>query len=480
MINFLKKFNNKNYILNKENLKKIYYNDLLKNIYKQINFFKAYNIKSGDTVASFIPNSIENIVLFVACGLYGIKFLPIDCNTPEKKLNELIKKLGVKKLFIDKNNKLLNEKFNIPIECNTEFAWLNSYRSNKIKLKNNGKLILFTSGTTGNNKLIQIDFRKLVESSSDFVKFYKLKNQTFLNIFQTSYLGGIFNSFLIPVMASSNIIFFSFFSSVDIFNFWKHIKNYNISTVWFTPPLIKSLIELTDNKSIKKFRCKLNFAFCGTAYLDKKIKKKFNNYFGTNILENYGLSETTFVSLEEKRSKNTYKKGFVGTILKKVNIKLIDVDKKNNKEIILKSKYIFDGYLNLNGNLSIQNNTYFKTGDVGKTIKINKKNFLFIFGRKNEIIKKKGNLINLNLIEELFQTNKLVDDAKAVSILDKSNFEDYNIFIKLKKKQNKIRSLNQINNWAILNLNRNLFPKEIIIKSRFPKTRSGKVKIFKL
>ena len=103
---FLEKFNDKNYILNKENLKKIYYNDLLEIIFKQINFFKAHNIKNGDTIASYLPNSIENIVLFVASGLYGLKFLPIDCNTPERKLNELIKRLKIKKLFIDKNNKL--------------------------------------------------------------------------------------------------------------------------------------------------------------------------------------------------------------------------------------------------------------------------------------------------------------------------------------------------------------------------------------
>ncbi len=312
MNTFLAKFNNKNYIYNKENSKKIYYKDLLEIIFKQINFFRANNLKNGDTIASYIPNSIENIVLFAASGLYGLKFLPIDCNTPENKLNELIKKLKIKKLFIDRNNKLSKKNFNFPIECNSEFTWLNSFKSNKIKLKNNGKLILFTSGTTGNNKLIQIDFKKLIESSTYFVKFYKLKSQTFLNIFQTSYLGGIFNSFLIPIMGSSNIIFFNFFSSFDIFNFWKHIKNYNITAIWFTPPLIKSLIELNKNQSIEKLKCKLNYAFCGTAYLDKKIKRNFNKRFGTNILENYGLSETTFVSLEKKDQKILIKKGLWG------------------------------------------------------------------------------------------------------------------------------------------------------------------------
>ena len=161
-------------------------------------FFQKNKIRQGDVIASYIPNSIENIVLFLACGLYGLKFLPIDCNTPEKRLDELIKNLKVKKLFIDRNNKLSKKKINFPILCNCEFNWLNSLKSKKINYNKNGKLLLFTSGTTGKNKLIQIDFKKLINSSFNFVKFYKLKNQTFLNIFQTSYLGGIFNSFLIP------------------------------------------------------------------------------------------------------------------------------------------------------------------------------------------------------------------------------------------------------------------------------------------
>ena len=100
---------------------------------------------------------------------------------------------------------------------------------------------------------------------------------------------------------------------------------------------------MVSNKSIKKINCNLEYAFCGTAYLNKKIKKKFNECFNTNVLENYGLSETTFISLEERKSKYTYKNGFVGTVLKNLNIFLKNVDKKSNKEITVKSKYIFDG-----------------------------------------------------------------------------------------------------------------------------------------
>ena len=128
--------------------------------------------------------------------------------------------------------------------------------------------------------------------------------------------------------------------------------------------------------------------------------------------------------------------------------------------------------------LSNDYNKFFSTGDLGKIEKTKSDSYLYLSGRNNEVIKKRGNLINLNLIEELFQKNKLVKDVKAVSTYDKDLLEDYQLFIQLKKNKNKKESLKKIQDWTYLNLNRNLTPKDITIKNQFPKTKSGKVKIF--
>ena len=122
------------------------------------------------------------------------------------KISKPIKFLNKAFLF----KKFLTFKFEGYSNCNNEFEWLENIKLQKIKFNFSGKLILFTSGTTGNNKLIQIDFYKLINSAENFVKFYKINNENVLNIFQTSYLGGLFNSFLIPLMSSSNVVFFSF------------------------------------------------------------------------------------------------------------------------------------------------------------------------------------------------------------------------------------------------------------------------------
>ena len=142
MKKFINKFSSKNFILSKETGKKINYEDLFLIIKKHLSFFKQKKYKKGEIVASF----------------------PIDCNTPEKKLEEILHSLKIKKLFIDKKNNLLRKKSYIYVNCNNEFEWLENIKLQKIKFNFSGKLILFTSGTTGNNKLIQIDFYKLINS----------------------------------------------------------------------------------------------------------------------------------------------------------------------------------------------------------------------------------------------------------------------------------------------------------------------------
>ena len=80
----LKKFNSKNYIIIKQSGIKIKYNIFFKLVKKQIIFFKRKKIKPDDLIISYIPNSIENLILFTACGLSGLKFFPLDLNTPQK------------------------------------------------------------------------------------------------------------------------------------------------------------------------------------------------------------------------------------------------------------------------------------------------------------------------------------------------------------------------------------------------------------
>ena len=64
------------------------------------------------------------------------------------------------------------------------------------------------------------------------------------------------------------------------------------------------------------------------------------------MLENYGLSETTFISSEPENLKK-YEQDSVDEIINNIKIK---IDKKT-KEILVSTPYLFLGYLNQHGKL---------------------------------------------------------------------------------------------------------------------------------
>ena len=106
--------------------------------------------------------------------------------------------------------------------------------------------------------------------------------------------------------------------------------------------------------------------------------------FGIKLLENYGLSETTFISSEYKSNKIKSKKHC--KILPYCKVKLVNKIKgeKIFNEIYIKNPFLMLGYIKENGRL--ENNFedgFFPTGDLGY---ITGDDELVITGRIKEII----------------------------------------------------------------------------------------------
>ena len=230
------------------------------------------------------------------------------------------------------------------ITLKNSFEWCGEKKINKFSNRIQSSLIINSSGTTSQGKIIEIDVLKLIKASHEIKKFYSLHNRVFLNLMSTSYMGGIFNLYLIPLISNSDIIFFENFNSLDILKLIDHIQNYKIDTLWINPSLVKSIYDL-NFKEKKIFRNNIKNIFCGTAYLSKGIKKLFMKRYKIQVLESLGLTETTFLSCEKKNNNFKFMPGYVGEIMDKVSIKI----KKNYQlkygNILVKTPYMFKGYL---------------------------------------------------------------------------------------------------------------------------------------
>lgn len=419
-----------------------------------------------------MPNCIENLVIFNACIITNSKFMPLEQATDIRVLNNLIRMLKPDLIISDKQNKykVPSSKF-LKIKSDNSFNWVGSKSVENFDNKIESSLIINSSGTTSKGKIIEIDIERLIKSSLQIKKFYSLNKRTFMNLMSTSYLGGLFNLYLIPIISNSNIVFFETFGTFDTLKLIKHIDKYKIDTLWINPSLVKSIYEL-NFKNKFKFKKKIKNIFCGTAYLSKDIKRLFMNRYKISILESYGLTETTFISCEKKNSRFKFSPGYVGQIMD--GIKIIIKKKRRSKygSLLVKSPYIFKRYL---GNKSFGRKLYstkvFDTEDLGF---LKNKKHLFLVGRNNQLIKKRGYFVNLNFIESKILKLNFIDEVKARPILDNDKLENFDLYIKIKKNVKiKVDKLNKtIRNY----LNINEQPRNNYIVKKFEKTISGKIK----
>ena len=374
-------------------------------------------------------------------------------------------KTSIKNFLIRKKIKLINID-KLKIKKN-----LSNFNSNSFKIsKISTKLIVNSSGTTGQPKKIIIDINRLWKSGKKFTSNYKFLNSknTFYNILPMSYLGGLFNLGLIPLSLGATVVIDKQFSGNTFLNFWNKIRQYNIDILWLVPSIIRGLLKISKQvrKNYKNYKVFPKACFLGTAISYKKENKLFEKKFGIPIYENYGTSETTFICLESNFSKKL-KKNNIGKLISNINVKIVD------STLRIKSPYNFLGYYQKDKECSQNKDIFYDTGDVCSIVE---KKYLIFKGRKKEIIKKGGLLIVLQEINNIFQSHKSVVESYALPVKHEFYGEDYVIFFTCKSK----KKINYISDSFREKVPRYKWPQEIKLVNKIEKTASGKVDLRKL
>jgi acyl-CoA synthetase (AMP-forming)/AMP-acid ligase II len=205
---------------------------------------------------------------------------------------------------------------------------------------------------------------------------------------------------------------------------------------------------------------------CGTSFLDKKSKLELENTYKITLIQQYGMTETLFISVNQKYSKE--KEISVGVPLSNVNLEIWEnkiLSKYEEGAIRLKSSSWYGNYY---GDNKKADDDYFYTGDLGY---LDKDNCLFITGRIKDLIKKGGFSISANEITNKVLEIKDIEDAYTMSIVDASLGEEiYTFYVSSQEipKQYFISELSK-------SISVNLLPKAFFKVDKIFKTDTGKV-----
>jgi long-chain acyl-CoA synthetase len=217
-------------------------------------------------------------------------------------------------------------------------------------------------------------------------------------------------------------------------------------------------------------------AISGGEPLPGNIREGFLQKFGKPIYEGYGLTET--IGPVSFNVPGKHKPGSVGSIIPQAEVKIVDddgkaLDRGQDGEVWLKGPMIMEGYHNLPKETgeALTGDGYFKTGDLGH---IDSEGYLFITGRKKDLIIVAGEKAVPREIEELLLTHPSVGQAAVLGKKDPSRGEVVVAFIVPKEgqsvKADELREhcrANGLMQWKI--------PREVFVVTELPTSPTGKV-----
>ena len=142
-------------------------------------------------------------------------------------------------------------------------------------------------------------------------------------------------------------------------------------------------------------------------------------------------------------------------------------------EIWVKGPMVMKGYHNLPTETAatLTPDGYFKTGDLGR---LDSDGFLFITGRKKDLIIVAGEKVSPREIEEMLMTHPAVAEAAVIGITDPSRGEAVAAFIITKEGQ-ALNADDLREHCRRMGLAKWKVPKEIRFLPDFPRSPTGKV-----
>ena len=338
--------------------------------------------------------------------------------------------------------KLVDEGRKLVLDGNDDFS--------KVKIDSNKmSVLLFTSGTTGQSKIVMLSQRNICSNVSAMTTLIKMRDDdnvlSFLPLHHTFECTA---TFLYCNYTGCTICYADSIKQIP-----KNLLEYDISGVVCVPALLeivyrqvnrtikakeltipfKILIGISNFLRIfhidirrKAFKSiydslghKLRLILYGAASVDKKVIKFFEN-IGIVVVGGYGLTETSpVIACENDKYRSP---GSVGFPLFCEEVKIDNPDENGNGEILVKGPNVMLGYYeNEEATKEIFEGGWLHTGDIGK---FDKKGFLYITGRiKDMIVLENGKKVFPHEIESLLNNSDLITESFVYTKRENKNLK---------------------------------------------------------
>lgn len=442
---------------------------------------KFYDLGYADKRVAIVGrNSYEWVITHMANLLGGMVSIPLDKELQVEELESCLVRSKADVLVFDEkyleNIEEIKKRGNVAIENYICMRPLEGYEDIPT-LKQQGKeileagnmeyleakidsykmnILLFTSGTTSKSKAVMLsqnniasnvysmqlveDIRK-EDVNIAFLPFHHIFGSTCMIVMLAFGVTTVFPDGLRYIAQNLKEYKVSIFVGVPLLveTIYKRIeqgvaKKGKTKAVAFAKKLSNVLLKFGIDIRKKLFQEILNelggalrFVISGGAPLDKRVAQGFNE-LGINVVQGYGLTETSPVIAAENVKKMKY--GSIGFPMENVQVELFNQDEQGIGEIRVKGPNVMLGYYeNEEATSQVLKDGWFYTGDLAY---YDKEGYLFLTGRKKDmIVLKNGKKVFPDELETLVNRLDEVAECIVYGMPDQKDKNDIKLSVKI-------------------------------------------------
>lgn len=255
--------------------------------------------------------------------------------------------------------------------------------------------------------------------------------------------------------------------------FIKTMKQYKFTVLTGVNTLFNALANHPMIKEVDFSHTKVCVA--GAMALQKAVKDNWLKATGTDVIEGYGLTETSPVATCNPID-GTDRVGTIGLPVPDTDVRLVDDDGKEVTkmgepgEICVKGPQVMQGYYNRpDETAKVIKDGWLHTGDVGV---FDEDGFFKIVDRKKDMILVSGFNVYPNEVEDAIAKNPKVLEVAAIGVPDAHSGEVVKVVV-VKKDQSLTEK--EVIDFARQSLTNYKVPKHVEFRTELPKTNVGKV-----
>ena len=453
-------------------------------------------LRKGDRVGVILPNSCELAVLYFACIYLGAVIVPVNPALAKGEIQFIVGSCKPALIVAASSNAPSVREFHANVlalqtgqDTNHSGDGRSAIKIDELEEPKNFVpletadaddlvVIMYTSGTSAKPKGLAHKLGRMFRNASAFAAAQKIDEESrFYLTLSMAYMGGFYNLLILPFLCGASVVVDHVFDARSSLHFWEKAKKNKVNTLWMAPTVLSILLRMDRGRAGEEFcRSAVRHVFVGFAPLPLKVKNEFESRYGVRLIENYGLSETLFVTARSADALGG--SGYVGEPLPGVALRIVNDDGEQvapgvDGEVQILTPDLMAGYLDSDGRLLETNSlAWFATGDVGH---LDGGSSLLITGRKKDIIIRGGVNISPAAIEEVLMHVGGVAEVAVVSVPHELYGEDIVAVLKMEAGAEPEVTLEMAAAYAKRNLAQHQQPARYMAIDELPRTTSGKV-----